>query len=665
MTSLSHDLTEGEKRVYNLLQQLPQDEFRCYLEPRVDREKKTSRYPDFMITRRSKGVLALEVKDWLEIVRGDSRQVSIKRRGSDYEETRENPERTARDYAHNLKEFFEKCRELLIEYKGAEKLYFPCEGIAILPQLPMSTVSALETAGIFRENRVLSWDDLTDVDSFLKALDRIQWTFPLRMPLKDEALGAIEYALSITRIGGRKDKYRIGDVTEEQETIILSPVPSLKAGSYVHLVRGSVGSGKTIVLTKRVQRLANLRPDWKILVTSFHLDITRDLHERVTAPNIKVKAIYDLCKEILGDKYPQAENYRGELGPRAIRSWTSGEEKFINELGLRREIVESEIARRKDARLNDTNAYLDDLHSRRRGLTPDQQDGLCFIYDLYQEYQERLKASGQEWADWEDVQQLTLDELHGHRLQRHFDAVFIDEAQDFSPQMMEIVKRLLKPGGYLFMCDDPVQCLWREFNWKDKRIKPDKEEVLSYPLRTTQSIMNLAQGLLDAEPHMRSEHDWDTYPSSIHVNVDAGVLPTLIQCHSTDEELRYVDQLLSQMIAEGQSTKEIAIMCPTYLQSEDWKRVDCVSANEIHVNHFNRIKGLEFDTVIIPNLHTILSRSHHYDEDRVVLPLRKLFVAVTRARKQLIMTYSQALPKQLEVLKKYCDTEIRETTAAD
>jgi hypothetical protein len=69
--------TEGEKRVTSLLQSLPTNEFYCYIDPRVDRDNKTSRYPDFLIVWRSKGVIAIEVKDWLEVKGGDGKQVHI------------------------------------------------------------------------------------------------------------------------------------------------------------------------------------------------------------------------------------------------------------------------------------------------------------------------------------------------------------------------------------------------------------------------------------------------------------------------------------------------------------------------------------------------------------------------------------------------------------
>jgi superfamily I DNA/RNA helicase len=316
-------------------------------------------------------------------------------------------------------------------------------------------------------------------------------------------------------------------------------------------------------------------------------------------------------------------------------------------------MVETEIARRKDARLENTYEYLDDLHIRHRGLTEDQQNALCFLFDLYREYQESLKNGGQESADWEDVQQLTLNELHGHKLQRSYDAIFIDEAQDFSPQMMEIVKRLIRPGGYLFMCDDPVQCLWREFNWREKHIHPDKEETLSYPLRTTQSIMNVAQGLLDAEPKMKSDHDWNTYPSPKHENVDIGNMPDLIPCGDNAEEQRVVEQIVRNTLEKVTELDGIAILCPTSYQSEAWSKLDWIAETNTYVSHFNRIKGLEFDVIIIPHLETLLNYKQSIDQTRIILPLRKLFVAVTRARRYLHVTYTGQLPTQLRVLEHY------------
>jgi hypothetical protein len=86
----------GERKVFALLQQLPDDVI-VYYEPVV-----ADRYPDFIVIIPSIGLLVIEVKGWYpnSIERADNAEVVISTRGQ--REVCKHPVRQARDYKFQL-----------------------------------------------------------------------------------------------------------------------------------------------------------------------------------------------------------------------------------------------------------------------------------------------------------------------------------------------------------------------------------------------------------------------------------------------------------------------------------------------------------------------------------------------------------------------------------
>jgi len=89
---LPHRASAGEKKVFALLQQLPDDVI-VYYEPVV-----ADRYPDFIVVIPTVGLLIVEVKGWYPnyIEGANNAEVTINSRGQ--REVCKHPIRQARDY---------------------------------------------------------------------------------------------------------------------------------------------------------------------------------------------------------------------------------------------------------------------------------------------------------------------------------------------------------------------------------------------------------------------------------------------------------------------------------------------------------------------------------------------------------------------------------------
>jgi superfamily I DNA/RNA helicase len=66
------------------------------------------------------------------------------------------------------------------------------------------------------------------------------------------------------------------------------------------------------------------------------------------------------------------------------------------------------------------------------------------------------------------------------------------------------------------------------------------------------------------------------------------------------------------------------------------------------------MKGLEFQTVVIPHLHNVfITEIIQMDEEEVIKARREIFTAMTRARTHLVMSFQRQLPSEIEQLQHY------------
>lgn len=647
--------TYGEERTLDILCKLPESEFNCYYEPRIKGPIGTDRYPDFLIVWRSKGVLAVEIKDYKHINIENSDQIEIEVVKDTGEILRKpNPIRTVKKYSDNIITLFERRREFLHTYRGVEKLSFPCEGIVLFAHIEEKQLQRMIDCGIFSEHRVLPANALQNESTLLNYLEKVPWTWQIKTPITAEMVETISYEIRMNSVNRQGKK--VGDLNQKQDEIVHRPLP-FQDGSYsADLVRGSVGSGKTIVLIKRAEWLKNMRPELNILVCAFNIDLTQDLRERIQNPKIKVVRFFDLCKEILGASYPKLEEYRDEQGPRTIKKWVQNQEELFKGEGLKYETVMEEIARRKDKNLSTDEQYKEDVTIRKAPFSTRQIDIISIMYDEYIHYQDELKREGDDGTDWEDIPDLTLNALFGHKLERSFDVVMIDEAQDWSPKWIRVIKRLLKPGGYLFMCDDPAQSLWRFYNWEQKGVKGISIINLELPERTTKEIMDCAQCLFDIEDKLHANYDLDVYPVKTE-HLLRGKKPKIVIFRSPEQEKDGIPLIVENVLLEKKDKERVGVLCPNYGDIKEWRDNQIIKDNNIYLGHFNLMKGLEFETVIIPRIDQLFKEDISNDVSYELSNMRKLFVAMTRAKKELILTCSRSFPQKITPLTNFCTIE--------
>ncbi|MBZ0310057.1 MAG: NERD domain-containing protein, partial [Anaerolineae bacterium] len=261
--------TCGETLIQDLLKKFPKDECLFYFEPMIVPEEGAESNPDFVLIMRDKGVVIVEVKDWVKLIKGNPKQIHIERRSGEVVPEK-NPYNIARDYALELADKLEKRAELCRRYQGKVKLKFPWMASVALPNIKEKVIRQLEEGSVWTKGTVFGRETLTDSQAFYDALMNIPVPHgvELKAPLDEVTIEAIRGVIypEIQVINEQGED--LGTLTIPQEVLMKEEVTSLQpkqmplmdmemlsheathvaTSIQTRLVRGVAGSGKTLVL---------------------------------------------------------------------------------------------------------------------------------------------------------------------------------------------------------------------------------------------------------------------------------------------------------------------------------------------------------------------------------------------------------------------------------
>lgn len=656
--------TQGERIVAGLLRQLSDDYF-WVTEPMIHTPLGSKR-PDFIVVAKNLGVAIIEVKDWREILEASQQDITIRRADGEIL-ILPNPAQTARDYAIDLARVFEQHKALLSPGFGRARLSFPWQEVVVLTNISAYTVRHLERNYIFPEGVVLGAEALVDAAVFEEALTSLPWRFALKGPLNNDTLAVIRSVID-PRIIIRTDEAAptgietpLQSLLIREEPKIVEPPPApvvetrpkvapvnddtlpaplrpLVDDLAVRLVRGVAGAGKTLVLTRRAQFLHEHFPQYRVLVLSFNTDLADALKRKLPLTNITVTGFHKLCSQILGQTW---------RSPVEIGGWLNRHLKpYIEEQGLTVDFVAEEIRWRKDVGLFDNDAYLSAARTGRgQGLARARREIINAIFDYYRQAQHGV------FNDWEDVPYLAYEALTqtpDHPLREAFHVVLVDEAQDFAPSWIRVVKAVMKPQGTMLVCDDPTQSLFKYFSWKEKGLQVSgRTSVLRIPFRCTREITRAAYSLVEADPILSTEED--LLPPRLNIaELRSGDRPELRQCSTWAEEVGYVEQGVIALVESGVPWQEIAVLCH---DNRDLASFQHLTKRGVYVRGYGKMKGLEFQAVFLPRLNSVFDDAGQ-DTDATLISRhrRRVYVGMTRARHWLALSYHGALPAALEPL---------------
>jgi hypothetical protein len=670
---LREDATYGEKEVLKKLRYNLPREFSVYVECPLHTHR-MQRFPDFIVVTNYAAII-LEVKDWVQIVRADRFNVIVRMRNGQ-EMCHRNPLITTRDYALALEDNLRTIPELLndrhhLEVPWGYGVVFPNIGGAALTQLR----HALGENLIFGEpdlgpNIILNRLRQTIPEGFGAALSgeqlrliraTINPTVLIESPgqpaiILDETQERLVVAPVKVEIEEQQEKQtdlQMALVEEEVDTSAeqLPPVEETLVGKLsVRLVRGVAGSGKSLVLIQRAKYLASQFPDWSILVVTFNKNLAGRLSQDLKDfKNVRSVNFHKLCRELIS-------SFRTWNVQDKLNSWLSEQEQIaviINRIG--RNFIKEEIEWIKENGISDQLEYLNVLR-RGRGtdtrITKEQREQ---IFQIKQAYQTHLAENN--WFDWYDIPWIVHEGIENGDVETNqYDAILIDEAQDFAPSWIRVLAGLAKEStSSIFIADDPTQSIYRFYSWKEKGVQVvGRTRWLRIPYRNTKQIYSSAFSIIEADKNI---HDQLVAEGEL-LNPDienpwmrSGPRPLLAKFRTMDDDFNHIQSRIHGLIQDGISSSQIAVLSARKNHISGLR--NSIGIDEIVIDTFYQFKGLEYQYVFLAEVQELFRSDMGQDE--VSRKLRLVYMGMTRAREHLFINYRGQLPTPLTPLLKNCD----------
>ncbi|MFH1063576.1 MAG: UvrD-helicase domain-containing protein [Candidatus Woesearchaeota archaeon] len=448
------------------------------------------------------------------------------------------------------------------------------------------------------------------------------------------------------------------------------------------LCLAGAGSGKTTVLTKRIEFLMKYRSvdPGRILAITFTRKARQEMMRRLgdTAP-VKVETFNSFCEKILRqhndqayDKPVRVIDYRDRI--LMIKKALS---KLNIDIRAAINIYFSSAQQRTKTEEQLINIFMNDCFFLRdyfkfKNKPIDEtsfdigdaghEKSVKMVIGICKHIEANMKKHG--LRDFADQLVDTINLFEGHKnLIPQFDHILIDEYQDVNSTQIHLVD-LLSPEN-VFCVGDPRQSIygWRGsdiryiLNFKDKY--PDCEMItLTKNYRSTRHIVELIN---DSIKNMRLAD----LESSVEEKEDSKDIK-LLKFNSEDAEFEFVIQMI---LASDVPRNEIFVLARTNRQlnelsqimkirgishvvrNDEMRKKVIAGENDVTLATIHAIKGMEADKVFVIGCtstsfpckgseHPVIDMVKIEEYDKEEEERRLLYVAMSRAKKNLCMTYT-------------------------
>ena len=439
---------------------------------------------------------------------------------------------------------------------------------------------------------------------------------------------------------------------------------------------GVSGSGKTCVVVKRAIRLAQRYANENILILTLNRPLAALIERMVQAAclddvreRIQVKPFCKVCQEILHRFEPENDRLYDD------KTWKSGE--HIDEIW--REYYRCEL-NNSDARV--LHPIHDTLISRsvnaeqyvreeydwiRSAVSPLNRDQYLDIarkgrsYPLDRGFRELLLEGLKTWekkmlavgvTDYLGI--ATALYKYIDKIEPIYRCVLIDEAQDFGTIEYEIIRKLAKRNeNDLFFCGDAAQQVSAKHqSFRDAGIEmhPSRTTKITKNYRNSYEILSAAEGLLieNMSDEMEASEDFEVLDPQY---ADfSSPQPLVLKADNLEDEIAAGIKFLTDYLSECKNERACLAICGYSLfeiQSFGEKIglpvLDgsiSIDADTIYLSDLEQTKGFEFDAVCILNCNEAVLPDPLQPEKEQFRDLCRFYVAMTRAKMQLVVSYS-------------------------
>jgi hypothetical protein len=585
--SVASRMTSGEKRFAERLEEKLEEDYLCWYDVFIG--ERTS-HPDFVIFHPSRGLLVLEVKDWkLQNIQCINKQAVSLITESGIKNLA-NPLEQARQYMFVITNKLERDPQLTWpsgSLKG--KPAFPYGHGVVLSNIDRVQFEEHDMGNAIPSHLVICKNEMVpsvDSEDFQKRLwDMFPFKFTRKLSLPQ--IDRIRWHMfPEIRIPAQSDFFgeegqkpiEIPDILHVMDLQQEQLARSLGEGHRV--IHGFAGSGKTLILGYRAEHLAQLcqRP---ILILCYNRTLATKLESTI-------------AKKGLQEKVHVA----------TFHSWCMRQ-----------------------------------LHAYHVGIPPQGKDKSAF-YDacvdkLIKSVDQKLIPAGQ------------------------YDALMIDEGHDFKAEWLKLVVQMIHPdSNSLLVLYDDAQSIYGgakklRFSFSSVGVQAKgRTTILKLNYRNTAEILSVARAFADDLLSAKDAEE-DQAPTVQPMSTGRrGPKPLLVKLPKLSDQTEYLATRLRDANKHGLAWSEMAVVYRSYATGSavvdalkrkgiplEWQQDKKRSYNPDHesvkVVTMHSSKGLEFPLVAIPEIGLFSEEDDLQDEARL------LYVAMTRATQELIMTYGE------------------------
>lgn len=455
-------------------------------------------------------------------------------------------------------------------------------------------------------------------------------------------------------------------------------VLALPASGHI-VVLGTAGSGKTTIAMYRAIHLSKLPEEGRVLLVTFNGALVEYMTQLCdeSSDRLVVESYHKFARGYL--------NSRGKMTPNCI---LNNKDSLVEEavFALKKEYPEESTYRRP------VKFFIEEItFIQRFGFTSYEEyksaerigrskayikrENRQWVYKAFQKYIELRDNSGKKY-DWDDLPYYVYNELKNDHGERRYKHIIIDEGQDFSPMMIKsLIEAKAIDGSFSFFGDVAQQIYGSRLSWRDSGIDAKKIWRFEANYRNPISIVRFAKSISESKYWVN-----DVDMVEMQSQIAEGPKPILIHFSSIDTERNWIVNKAIEIV--GMSS--VAIVCrnrsdlDTFYALLHGKRCNAVEINKdtpgfaserkVYLTTYHAAKGLEFENIMIP----YLSSARFPDKDTVSNSLsledtysdelKLLYVAVTRSKYGLFMTYSNELsplfPQNTEVYDLFSEEDL-------
>ena len=454
------------------------------------------------------------------------------------------------------------------------------------------------------------------------------------------------------------------------------------------LLKGVSGSGKTAIVVNRAIRLARINPNKKIIVFTLNKALAKLIEDLVDTVandlvNLSVMSLWPFCTKQLAIFDPEHLRHYGEETwlPRQHMESDHIDEIWQEYYHQEQRFYEADVMFPVHQSLLQNNIhpkeYLREEFDFIRSALPLSERS---------KYLE-IKREGRSFALQENYRELVLKGLSGwenkmkavgtidylgltsklfqfiDQIEPLYDSILVDEMQDLGTLELKIIRKLVKEGqNDIFLAGDTAQRVLtkqHDFTAANINIRGRSYEIYQN-YRNTKEILNAANNILEENLTGTSNfliQDINILQPEFAETSD--FLPFIYKADSISDELTYAVQYLQSQIIGSEDDQTACIAIVGYDLSElkylaEELKIQLLDGaielqnKKIFLSDLEQTKGFEFDHMVIINCSNGALPNPNLPDEEAFRDLSRFYVAMTRARKNLVISYHGQISKFLE-----------------